>query len=303
LKTKRALKGLILTFLILLSLPCSAFALDFDAESLYNAIFVINSGLSLGSGFAIGENCILTNAHVIDSVEQITVDTYDGKSYRARLLAKNNDLDLAVLYVDDTSFQFLSVGSADDLKIGDDVFAIGAPDSLDYTLTKGILSSKSRNIGNYSYIQANISLNHGNSGGPLLNAMGEVIGINTMTMQGVEGIGFAIPVSAALDYIKSNGVKLDSSGNVDGIVTGNNKSETENNVGDTDASDKFEAPTNKGIIDTFKFSSLTLILVLALVLILILAGIIIFFALRKNKTQNMASDPRERTDFEIEIEE
>ena len=295
----KKLKGLILTFLIILSLPCSAFAMNFDAESLYNSIFVVNSGMALGSGFAIGENCILTNAHVIDSDASITVDTYDGNSYEAQLLIKNDDMDLAVLYVDSTVFKYLTIGNDSDVKIGDDVFAIGAPESLDYTLTKGILSSKNRMVGDYSYIQANIALNHGNSGGPLLNSNGEVIGINTMTMQGVEGIGFAIPISVAIEYIKSNGIAFNSNGNVDGIVTDESKIRLEDRNDKNGADDDQSSSNQKSL----KFGSLTAILILALVLILLISGLVIFFVLRKNRTEKKELDPTERTDFEIEIEE
>ncbi len=162
----------------------------------------------MGSGFSIDNGCIITNAHVIQDREHVagaTVNSYDGAAYAASLLAMNEEMDIAVLGVKESSSS-LAVASDEGMQIGDDVYAIGAPNSLDYTLTKGIISSGHRMIGGYSFIQANIALNSGNSGGPLLNAKGEVIGVNSMKLSDTEGIGFAIPMETVLDYLEETGL-------------------------------------------------------------------------------------------------
>ena len=94
------------------------------------------------------------------------------------------------------------------MKTGDDIYAIGAPKGMAYTLTKGGVSAKERMIGNKSYIQIDAAINEGNSGGPLLNDAGQVLGMNTLKMSDSEGIGLAIPVNRICEYLKSLGIEL-----------------------------------------------------------------------------------------------
>ncbi|WP_239619265.1 S1C family serine protease [Cohnella mopanensis] len=162
-----------------------------------------------GSGFFFNKDgYILTNEHVIaDATElKVTVQGYD-EPLTAKVVGSSYDLDLAVLKVespDGKAFPALTLGDSDQAKIGDWVIAIGNPYGFDHTITMGVLSAKERPItisdeqGDHKYdhlLQTDASINSGNSGGPLLNDRGEVIGINTAVSSEAQGIGFAIPTS------------------------------------------------------------------------------------------------------------
>ena len=150
-KLQKVLLLAVCVMAILFAIPCSVFAIEFDAEEKYNSVFVVTSGLSLGSGFAIGENCIVTNAHVIDNHSRINLTTYDGESYTAYLVGSDTEKDIAVLCVNEAKFTPLKISNYETLNIGDDVYAIGAPKSMLYTLTKGVISAKERKIRNIAW--------------------------------------------------------------------------------------------------------------------------------------------------------
>ncbi len=159
----------------------------------------------LGSGFVIDkEGHILTNNHVIEKSDEITVTLAGNKKYPARVVGRDPKTDLALIRIEaDEPLEPLVLGNSDQLEVGDWVIAIGNPYGLGNTVTAGIVSYKSRDIGTGPYddfIQTDAAINPGNSGGPLLNTRGEVIGINTAIFSqsgGSVGIGFAIPVNIA----------------------------------------------------------------------------------------------------------
>ncbi len=139
---------------------------------------------SLGSGFIIDrDGTILTNYHVIDGADKITVTLSDGQSYTGKVLGKDQKTDIAIIKIDARQdLPAVSLGDSDQLQVGEWVMAIGNPFGLDHTVTSGIVSAKGRHIGNGPYedfIQTDASINPGNSGGPLVNMRGEVVGINT----------------------------------------------------------------------------------------------------------------------------
>lgn len=161
---------------------------------------------SLGSGFIIDDaGIVVTNFHVIENAEEITVILADEQSFTAEVLGKDQETDIAVLKIDpgDTELTAVSFGNSDDLRVGDWVLAIGNPFGLGGTVTAGIVSARGRDIGNGpydDYIQTDASINRGNSGGPLFNVAGDVIGINTAIFSqsgGSVGIGFAISSNLA----------------------------------------------------------------------------------------------------------
>lgn len=160
---------------------------------------------SLGSGFVIdASGIIVTNNHVIGEANEITAIFNDGTKLRAELLGKDTKLDLAVLKVkSDKPLKSVKFGDSDKLRIGDWVIAIGNPFGLGGSVSAGIVSAHNRNIdqGPYdNYIQTDAAINRGNSGGPLFNMAGEVVGINTAILSptgGSVGIGFAVPSSMA----------------------------------------------------------------------------------------------------------
>ena len=180
-------------------------------ESTVNAFGQEAVSASAGSGFILSEDgYVITNAHVVSGAQTIKVDLYNGESYDAQLVGADSSFDIAVLKVEAEGLQPVSVGNSDDLKVGEEVAAIGNPlGELTFTMTSGILSALDREIntdGNpQNMIQTNAAINSGNSGGPLFDMDGNVIGVTTAKYSGstnsgttIEGLGFAIPINTAL---------------------------------------------------------------------------------------------------------
>ena len=163
----------------------------------------------VGSGFIIdNKGTILTNYHVVNDAQKISVTLSDGKSYDAKVIGKDQKSDIAVIKIDaGRELPAVTLGDSDRLEVGEWVMAIGNPFGLDHTVTSGIVSAKGRQIGAGPYdnfIQTDASINPGNSGGPLLNLRGEVVGINTAIFSqsgGNIGIGFAIPTNSVKDLL------------------------------------------------------------------------------------------------------
>jgi len=180
-------------------------------ESTVNAFGQEAVSASAGSGFILSEDgYVITNAHVVSGAQTIKVDLFNGESYDAQMVGADSGFDIAVLKVDAEGLKPVSVGNSDALKVGEEVVAIGNPlGELTFTMTNGILSALNREIntdGNpQSMIQTNAAINSGNSGGPLFDMDGNVIGVTTAKYSGstnsgttIEGLGFAIPINKAL---------------------------------------------------------------------------------------------------------
>ncbi len=151
-----------------------------------------DGGEVLGSGFFIGDGRIVTNYHVIEGATKINVTTSDNKEYEIKtILGFNVSLDIAVLAID-LDHKYMEMSR--DVAGGEDVYALGSPLGLTGTMTKGMVSTASRVIDDVEYIQIDASISHGNSGGPLVNSYGEVIGINTMYIEGGQNLNFAINI-------------------------------------------------------------------------------------------------------------
>ncbi|MCP4380984.1 MAG: Do family serine endopeptidase [Hyphomicrobiales bacterium] len=165
---------------------------------------------SLGSGFVIdASGVIVTNNHVIDGADEITANFADGTRLKATLVGRDEKTDLAVLKVEpEKPLVSVSFGDSEGIRVGDWVMAIGNPFGLGGTVTVGIVSARNRDINSGPYdnfIQTDASINRGNSGGPLFNMEGEVVGINTAIISptgGSIGIGFSVPSSTAVNVIK-----------------------------------------------------------------------------------------------------
>ena len=160
---------------------------------------------SLGSGFIISEDgYILTNNHVIEGADEIKVILDNDKRYDAKLIGRDAKTDIALIKIEEKGLTFAPLGDSSALQVGDWVMAIGNPFGLSHTVTAGIVSAMGRIIGSGPYdnfIQTDASINFGNSGGPLSNLKGEVIGINSQIVAGGQGIGFAIPINMAKDFL------------------------------------------------------------------------------------------------------
>ncbi|MDD2390033.1 MAG: DegQ family serine endoprotease [Desulfobacterales bacterium] len=161
---------------------------------------------SLGSGFIIdSDGYIVTNNHVIENADEITVKLFDKKEYTATIVGRDSKTDLALIKIDAPNLTPLELGDSDTLDVGTWVVAIGSPFGLEQTVTAGIVSAKGRTLGSGPYddfIQTDASINPGNSGGPLISMQGQVIGINTAILAQGQGIGFAIPSSMANGIIR-----------------------------------------------------------------------------------------------------
>ncbi|MDF7673816.1 Do family serine endopeptidase [Acetobacteraceae bacterium ESL0709] len=166
---------------------------------------------ALGSGFIIeSSGVVVTNNHVIDNADQVSVTLHDGTELPAKIVGRDSKVDLAVLQVQSPHpLPHVTLGRSDQARIGDVVLAIGNPFGLSGTVTAGIISSRKRNVAHGLYddfIQTDAAINRGNSGGPLFNLKGEVIGINTLIYGGAGGdsigIGFAIPSDDARGIIE-----------------------------------------------------------------------------------------------------
>lgn len=171
---------------------------------------------SLGSGFVIdAKGYVITNNHVIDQADDITVTFPNNDKYKAKLIGKDKKTDLALLKIEaGKDFPFVAMGDSDIMRVGDAVIAIGNPFGLGGTVTQGIISARQRSInaGPFDdFLQTDAPINRGNSGGPLFNIKGEVIGINSAIFSpsgGSVGIGFAIPTALAkpvIEQLKASG--------------------------------------------------------------------------------------------------
>ncbi len=164
---------------------------------------------SIGSGVIMNSaGYILTNAHVIQNANDIRITLNDGRQAQAQLIGLDADTDLAVIHIPIQNLPQIPIGNSTDIKIGDIVLAIGNPYNFGQTVTQGIVSATSRKRRGISYfddfIQTDADINQGNSGGALVNAAGELIGINTAIVSssgGSEGIGLATPVNQAVDVM------------------------------------------------------------------------------------------------------
>ena len=167
----------------------------------------------VGSGFIISaDGYIMTNAHVVEGASDVYVTLTDKREFKAKIIGSDTRTDVALLKIDGNSLPRLVIGDSDKIRAGEWVLAIGSPFGLENTVTAGIISAKARDTGDYlPLIQTDVAVNPGNSGGPLINRKGEVIGINSQIYSrsgGFMGISFAVPIDEALrvsDQLKASG--------------------------------------------------------------------------------------------------
>jgi len=169
----------------------------------------------MGSGFIVGsEGIILTNAHVVKNATEVMVKLTDRREFKAKVLGSDPKTDIAVLKINASNLPVVSLGDSDKLQVGEWVLAIGAPFGFENTVTAGVVSATGRSLPDDSavpFIQTDVAVNPGNSGGPLFNARGEVVGINSQIYSqsgGYEGLSFSIPIDLAVkikDQIVAHG--------------------------------------------------------------------------------------------------
>jgi serine protease Do len=163
----------------------------------------------LGSGFIIDpDGVIMTNAHVVKGADEVTVKLTDRREFRAKVLGSDPKTDIAVLKIDAHNLPAVTLGDSDKLKVGEWVLAIGSPFGFDNTVTAGVVSAKGRSLPSDAavpFIQTDVAVNPGNSGGPLFNTKGEVVGINSQIYSqsgGYQGVSFSIPIDTAVQVEK-----------------------------------------------------------------------------------------------------
>ena len=274
-----------ITIVFILLISFSAYAINFTPEETYNSVVVVYTDTGVGSGFSIKENIIITNSHVVGYNKKVTVNLYDGTSIKGTVIKTDTEKDLALIEVDKTITP-LSIIS-DNLSIGQEVYAIGAPKDMPYTMTKGIISALDRKLGQNTYIQIDASVNSGNSGGPLVNESGGVIGIITLKASDAEGIGFAINTKDINNFIEGvevskPQVSSDTEKKENDVLPGENNAET------TEMQKTLMAEND----------GLKIALCISVILNIILGLLYIHLLLKKRSKKE-----KDEFDFEIEIEE
>lgn len=166
-----------------------------------NAVVSVLTDVGQGSGAIISsDGYVVTNYHVISGAKKATILTYDGKKYPLKVMGYNKGEDIAILkIVSNETFDYFEFGNSDTIKAGQKVVVLGNPAGLSFTATEGIISSPSRTINGNDYVQIDVPVNPGNSGGPLINSQGEIIGIVDFKIANYESLSFAIPSNRVED--------------------------------------------------------------------------------------------------------
>jgi S1-C subfamily serine protease len=239
-------------------------------------IYVSDKGLktSAGTGFFINPNgYIITNKHIIEKAKTIKIKIYKQKEeFNAKIIDLDKNYDIALLKIDIYNIPIVKIGNSDSIKTGEEVIAIGNPFGLQNTVSKGIISSDKREDKGLTFIQTNIDLNPGNSGGPLINLKGEVIGINTSIIKDSKGIGFAVPINAIANLIEKNKIGVN-------IVLSNKKLSFK----------KIEKP--KVTEKLKKLNILYIIIPILLILIVALSTIFVVFLKKKKQDVTISLKP------------
>jgi Do/DeqQ family serine protease len=209
-----------------------------------------------GSGFIISnDGKIITNAHVVEGADKVTVTLKDGRTIDGKVLGSDPLTDVAVVQVEASNLPTVKLGNSDSLQVGEWAIAIGNPLGLDNTVTTGIISAKERHssqIGasdkRVDFLQTDAAINPGNSGGPLLNSRGEVIGVNTAIIQNAQGLGFAIPIKTAERIAE----QLITTGKVEhpylGVQMVQLTSEVKEQLADSPMADNWTIPDDSGVL-------------------------------------------------------
>lgn len=275
--------SIVIMFILLISF--SAYAINFIPEETYNSVVVVYTDTGVGSGFSIKENIIITNAHVVGYNKKVVVNLYDGTTIKGSVIKIDIEKDLALIEVDKTITP-LSINS-DILSIGQEVYAIGAPKDMPYTMTKGIISALDRKLGQNTYIQIDASVNSGNSGGPLVDDNGNVIGIITLKASDAEGIGFAINTKDINNFIE--GVEVPEQQVSSETENGEKDILPNENNAETNEMQKTLMAENDGLKIALCIS----------VIFNIIVGLLYLHILFKKRSKK----EKDEFDFEIEIEE
>ncbi len=290
-----ARKAVFILLILILSmgaiLPTTAMNFDFNktAESVCVVESSFVGGYGIGTGFAVDKHYVVTNAHVVEDSYDVVIYTYSedaesniGDEYEAEVVAIDEDQDIAVLYIEDTKLPPLEFADVNSIKEGDEVYAIGTPADLPYTLTKGTVSSKLRTINDVNCVQTDAAINHGNSGGPLLNNDGQVIGMNTWGIDGNQNINLSIRIDTIQEYLDDEGIDYTVAKPVEEL-----ESEEKNPEDSKDSNDSKDSKDKDSKKEKNSDNGILIIAIAVPVVILLVVGIILIVKLSggKNKTQ------------------
>ncbi len=198
--------------LLLLLLPVCLHAdedLTLAVSRVNPAVVTITTGSALGSGFIINpQGYVLTNRHVVNGASVVQVELDSGQSYAAQVVGVSREDDIAIVQLPVHNLPVAALGDSSRVQQGQSIVAIGSPLGLKHTATRGIISNTNVDIDGHAFLQTDAPLNPGNSGGPLIDTHGRIIGINTMISKGGQGIGFAIPINAVAKLLEAHGIAV-----------------------------------------------------------------------------------------------
>ncbi len=185
----------------------TCFAISFNMDEICDSVVVVHTSNSVGTGFAISNNMIVTNHHVVDTTTHYTIETRSGTLLEGRLIGSDESRDLSLVEVIGGNLPTIPM-TTDIPPLGAEVFAVGSPQGLGFTVSGGVISTAEREVDGITYIQTDAATNPGNSGGPLLNELGQVIGVNNMKVQDADRISLAIPMSSVVEFLRDSGVEV-----------------------------------------------------------------------------------------------
>ncbi|PIN74029.1 hypothetical protein COV20_02870 [Candidatus Woesearchaeota archaeon CG10_big_fil_rev_8_21_14_0_10_45_16] len=167
------------------------------------SVVSIQTNTGIGSGFIISkQGYIVTNYHVVDGISSGAIETSNGKRHQFRIVGFDSRADIAVLQINTSGLKVINFGNSNNLRVGEKVIAVGSPGGLDFSVSQGIVSAVGREDSRKrEFVQIDVPINPGNSGGPLINAAGEVVGVNTQKITGFEGVGFALASNYVSDVV------------------------------------------------------------------------------------------------------
>ncbi len=293
-------------FIVLLCLATGAISqtVALISNQVTQAVVTIQGGIRQGSGFIISpDGYILTNSHVVKDSMEVEVIFKSEKQTKGRVVYEDSEKDIALVKVDEVNLPVIRLGNSNQIHQGDEVLAVGSPKGLPDTVSRGIVSSSEREIDGSRYIQTDAAINEGSSGGPLINMLGEAVGILTMKVGDAERIGFAIPINDTYAVLIKLGV----------LVTTGLGNEDFKKASGQEVDGEFSPSEEKAVILGI-FSEISGVLILLLILGIILLVMLKILKRKKSKVDPVpeidlgditvsAEEEENLDDIEVELEE
>lgn len=305
------MKSLFNFIFLLLLITTNVFASSTIVNRAIEGTVLIKSGNSEGAGAIINSSgFIITCNHVIKDKSDIQIELNNKKKIKATLIESDKNRDIALLKIELNNLPALRIGDSDNsIKVGDNVFAIGSPFGLRNSITKGIVSNLSTKINKFKFIQTDAKVNPGNSGGPLINETGEIIGLINSKISKAEGLSFAVPINSFKDFFTKYNVSLNVS--LDNKIFALNNY---TNLPNTISTQNYTTNTNKPVVSqkptlnsSIEKQNKTIIKLISLILIVGLINLFFLILINlKNKrrgSQTFAPVSRRKENYsDVDIE-